>query len=285
MKYAFIEQHRQQFPVSRLCAVLGVSPSGYYAARGRQPSQRAQANQRLGVHIRIAHRASRQTYGYRRIQQELRAQGLTVGRHRIARLMRQMGLRVKARRPYKRTTRANPGHPVASNRLQRDFTARQPNQKWVADITYIATQQGWLYLAVVMDLFSRKIVGWSMDTRLKTDLVANALHMALRQRRPQANLLHHSDRGSQYTSADYQRLLTRHGITVSMSRSGNCYDNAAIESFFATLKTECADHRFATRQAARTALFDFIECWYNRARRHSTLAYLSPEAFERAAHP
>lgn len=285
MKYAFIEQHRQLFPVSRLCAVLGVSPSGYYAARGRQPGQRSQANQRLALHIRVAHRASRQTYGYRRIYHELRAQGMTVGRHRIARLMRELGVQAKGRRPYKRTTRANPQHPVASNHLQRDFSASQPNQKWVVDITYIATGQGWLYLAVVMDLFSRKIVGWSMDTRMKTDLVATALQMALRQRRPSSDLLHHSDRGSQYTSADYQRLLARHGITVSMSRSGNCYDNAAMESFFATLKTECADHRFPTRQDARTALFDFIECWYNRARRHSTLGYLSPEAFEQAAHP
>lgn len=284
MKYAFIEQHRQLFPVSRMCTVLGVWPSGYYAARGRPASRRSQANQRLALHIRVAHRASRQTYGYRRIYHELRAQGMVVGRHRIARLMRQLELRVKARHPYKRTTHANPQHPVATNRLQRDFTASQPNQKWVVDITYIATGQGWLYVAVIMDLFSRKIVGWAMDARMKTDLVADALRMALQQRRPQADLLHHSDRGSQYTSADYQRLLARHGIIVSMSRSGNCYDNAAMESFFATLKTECADHRFATRQDARTALFDFIECWYNRSRRHSTLNYLSPDMFERAAH-
>jgi putative transposase len=284
MKYAFIEQHRQLYPVLRLCAVLGVSPSAYYAARGRQPSRRAQANQRLALHVRVAHRASRQTYGYRRIYHELRAQGMVVGRHRIARLMRQLDLRVKARRPYKRTTRAHPGQPVATNLLQRDFTASQPNQKWAVDITYIATQQGWLYLAVVMDLFSRTIVGWSMDVRMQTDLVATALQMALRQRRPSSDLLHHSDRGSQYTSAHYQRLLASHGITVSMSRSANCYDNAAMESFFATLKTECADHRFPTRQDARTALFDFIECWYNRSRRHSTLGYLSPDAFEQAAH-
>jgi putative transposase len=165
--------------------------------------------------------------------------------------------------------------------LDRDFKAEQPDQKWVADITYIATDQGWLYLATVMDLFSRKIIGWSMQPRMKTDLVADALKMALARRRPDAGLLHHSDRGSQFTSIDYQKLLAAHDIQVSMSRTGSCYDNAAMESFFATLKTECVDQRYATRQEARACIFDYIEVWYNRRRRHSSLEYLSPEAYER----
>lgn len=281
MKFRFIEQHRHQFPVVRMCAVLGVSPSGYYAFRKRRPSRRARENQRLLVHIRAIHRASRATYGYRRIYHELREQGMMCSRHRIARLMRRAGLRVKSRRPYKVTTRANPRHPVADNLLDRDFQADQPDRKWVADITYIATDQGWLYLATVMDLFSRRIVGWSMQPRMKTDLVADALKMALARRRPDAGLLHHSDRGSQFTSADYQKLLAAHGIQVSMSRTGNCYDNAVMESFFATLKTECVDRRYATRQEARACIFDYIEVWYNRCRRHSSLEYLSPEAYER----
>jgi putative transposase len=280
VKYRFIEQHRDQFPVTRLCEVLGVSTSGYYAARQRQPSKRAQMDERLLVHIRAVYRASRGTYGYRRIYHELRAQLLGCSQHRIARLMRQAGLRAKSRRPYKITTRGNPRHPIAENLLARDFTAARPNQKWVADITYIATGQGWLYLATVMDLFSRQIVGWSMDVRMQTDLVKHALEMALLRRCPEVGLLHHSDRGSQYTSADYQSLLADHGIQVSMSRAGNCYDNAAMESFYATLKTECVDHRFATRQLARAAIFDYIEVWYNRHRRHSSLGYLSPAAFE-----
>jgi len=260
---------------------LGVSPSGYYPFRKRRPSHRARENQRLLVHIRAIHRASRETYGYRRIYHELREQGIVCSRHRIARLMRQAGLRGKSRRPYKVTTRANPRHPVADNLLDRDFQADQPDRKWVADITYIATDQGWLYLATVMDLFSRRIVGWSMQPRMKTNLVADALKMALARRRPDAGLLHHSDRGSQFTSADYQKLLAAHGIQVSMSRTGNCYDNAVMESFFATLKTECVDRRYATRQEARACVFDYIEVWYNRRRRHSSLDYLSPEAYER----
>lgn len=184
MKFAFIDQHRYAFPVWRLCQVLSVSPSGYYAAQTRPPGQRERENRRLLVYIRLAHRASRETYGYRRMTHELRAQGVACGRHRVARLMRQAGLRVKARRPYKVTTRSHPRLPVADNVLDRDFTAAQPNQKWVADITYIATDQGWLYLATVMDLFSRKIVGWSMNPRLKTELVRDALTMAVLQRCP-----------------------------------------------------------------------------------------------------
>jgi putative transposase len=281
MKFAFIDKHRTMFPVRRMCQVLGVSPSGYYAAQTRSASPRERENCRLLVQIRVAHRTSRETYGARRMVHELRAQGVVCGRHRAARLMRQAGLRVKARHPYKITTRPHPRLPVADNVLGRDFTANQPNQKWVADITYITTHQGWLYLATVMDVFSRKIVGWSMNPRLKAELVSDALKMAMQHRRPQAGLLHHSDRGSQYASREYQTLLAEHGIVVSMSRTGNCYDNAMMESFFATLKTECVDRCYDTREEARTCLFEYIEVWYNLSRRHSALGYLSPNAFER----
>ena len=281
MKIRFIEQHRIQFPVKRMCTVLGISTSGYYASRKRGLSRRDRENNRLLVHIQVVHRASRETYGYRRMYHELKAQGVACSRHRVARLMRQAGLRVKARRPYKVTTRRDPHHPVAENILDRDFTAKQPDEKWVTDFTYVATGQGWLYLATVMDLFSRRIVGWSMNRRMKTDLVKDALEMALHRRCPGAGLLHHSDRGRQYTSAEYQKILAEHGIRVSMSRTGNCYDNAVMESFYATLKTECVVRRYATRHEARACLFDYIEVWYNRRRRHSSLGYLSPEVFER----
>ncbi|MCI0556584.1 MAG: IS3 family transposase [Anaerolineae bacterium] len=280
MKFAFIDQHRHELPVRRLCQVLEVSASGYYAAGKREESQRARENRRLLIHSRLVHRASRETYGYRRIVHERRAQGVVCGRHRVARLMRQAGLRVKARHPYKVTTHSHPRLSVADNVLDRDFSATQLNQKWMADITYLATDQGWLYLATVMDLFSRKIVGWSMNPRLETELVSDALKMALFQRCPQAGLLHHSDRGSQYASHDYQALLAQHGIQVSMSRTGNCYDNAVMESFFATLKTECVDWCYATRDEARACLFDYIEVWYNLRHRHSALGYLSPLEFE-----
>jgi transposase InsO family protein len=283
MKFAFIAQQRQRFTVTAMCRVLSVSSSGYYAAQQRQTSRRSQENQRLLLHMRLIHRVSRGTYGYRRLYHELREQGIGCGRHRIARLMRQNDLHVKYRRPYKRTTQASLGRLATPNLLAQDFMASAVNQKWVADMTYIPTAEGWLYLAVVMDLFSRQIVGWSMDVRMKTTLVSDALHMACLKRRPSNNLLHHSDRGSQYTSHAYQKLLAHYGFQVSLSRSGNCYDNAAMESFFATLKTECLDKRFSTRDAARVALFEFIELWYNSRRRHSTLGYLSPQAFERQA--
>jgi transposase InsO family protein len=195
--------------------------------------------------------------------------------------MRQDGLRALQRQRYKQTTSANPRLPVAPNLLNQEFTAQSPDQKWLADFTYIATAQGWLYLAAVLDVCSRQIVGWSMSERQKTSLVEDALKMALARRCPDVGLLHHSDRGSQYASGDYQKLLARERIQVSMSRSGNCYDNAMMESFFATLKTECVDRRYATRQEARAAIFDYIERWYNRRRRHSSLGYLSPTEFER----
>ena len=281
MKFAFIAKHAKEVSVKLMCRVLGVSRSGYYAWKDRPPSQCAQENTYLLGLIRRFHKRSRQTYGSPRIWTDLRDEmGIRCSRKRVARLMRANNIRARRRRRYKVTTRAAANRPVAPNLLDQDFTATRPNEKWLADITYIDTDEGWLYLASILDVFSRRIVGWSMGTRLYRQLVENALHMAVGQRRLEADLLHHSDRGSQFTSQDYRALLKTHGITVSMSRTGNCYDNAMKESFFATLKTECADGRFPTRRAARQAIFEYIELWYNRKRRHSALGYLSPEAYE-----
>ena len=281
MKYAFMADQQEQYPVRLMCRVLGVSSSGYYAWRKRGPSQRARENAALLDQIRAIFKRSRETYGSPRIQAELNAQGIACSRGRIARLMRQNGLKARCRRRYRVTTKVDQRHPVAANVLNRNFTAQGANQKWLADITYVDTRQGWLYLAAVLDVFSRRIVGWSMQKRMTKALVIDALRMALFQREKTDGLLHHSDRGSQYTSADYQDLLQSRGITVSMSGTGNCYDNAMMESFFATLKTECVTHRYPTRDLARRDIFEFIELWYNRQRRHSSLGYLSPLAFER----
>jgi putative transposase len=281
MRYRFIHTHHGEFDIKTMCRTLEVSRSGYYAWRSRQPSRRSQANQQLVEEIRQVHQTSRQTYGSPRVHAELKARGIECNHKRVARLMHVHGIQAKQRRRYKITTRANPRRPVAENLLKRDFTAGRPNQKWVADITYVSTHDGWLYLATVLDIFSRKIVGWSMSDRLKTNLVEDALQMALDRRQPQPGLLHHSDRGSQYTSIDYQALLERHHIRVSMSGTGNAYDNAMMESFFATLKTECVDRRYATRTEARLAIFEYLEVFYNNQRRHSSLGYLSPVAFER----
>jgi len=280
MRYGFIEAHRNDYAIKMMCRVLGVSRSGYYAWRSRPPSSRAQANQELLKHIKLVHQDSRQTYGSPRIHAELREQGLQCNQKRVARLMRLHGIQAKQRRRYKLTTRVNPRRAAAANLLNRHFKAEHVNQKWVADITYVSTHEGWLYLAVVLDVFSRQIVGWSMSNRLKTNLVADALKMALLQRQPPPGLIHHSDRGSQYTSRDYQALLSRHHIRASMSGTGNAFDNAMMESFFATLKTECVDRRFQTRSEARLTIFEYIEVFYNRQRRHSALGFLSPLRFE-----
>lgn len=278
-RYAFIARERTTWPVTRMCRVLAVSESGFYAWLKRTPSRRAQADVRLSLRVREVFARSRQTYGYLRIHAQLRAEGERVGKHRVARLMRQAGLRPRSLRRRRVTTRSNPTRPAAPNELAQDFRATGPNQKWLVDLTYLPTREGWLYLAGVLDVFSRRIVGWSMSTRLDQTLPGDALQMAIQQRgRPR---LHHSDRGAQYTSAEYLRLLT--GVTLSMSRTGHCYDNAMHESFWGTLKTECADHPFPTRAAARLALFDYIECWYNRQRLHSALGYRSPVAFEQAS--
>ena len=282
MRYAFIEEQRASYPVTRLCTALSVSRQGYYAWRERPPSQRAQADARLIEKIKQVHQRSGRTYGSPRIQAELRATGIRCSRRRIGRLMRQAGLVTRCRRRRKpRTTRSNPHHFKYANRLQRCFDAAAPNRKWVADITYVDTAEGWLYTAGIMDLYSRKIVGLAFDTHMETDLVERALHMALTERRPPPGLLHHSDQGSQYTSWDYTSILEGHQATISMSRRGECLDNAPMESFWGTLKAECADARFATVAQAKAHLFAYTMGWYNRQRRHSALGYLSPEQYER----
>lgn len=285
MRYRFIQAEKASYPVEVLCQVLAVARSGYYAWCRRPVSVRTQQNQWLMTHIRTCYQASRGRYGSPRIHQDLRAQGVCVGRHRVARLMRLQGLRsVSRRRAWKRSGIAG-SEVVAANTLRRAFAATRPNEKWVSDITYVPTRQGWLYVAVLMDLYSRRIVGWAMDDQMTTTLTLSALEMALQQRPVSVGLLHHSDRGSQYGAMAYQQRLATRGIRCSMSRPGNCWDNAVVESFFATLKTELlsAEPTYRTRQEARTAIFEYVEGFYNRTRRHSTLGYLSPAEFERRA--
>lgn len=280
MKYQFIQAQRPFYPVRRLCQMLAVSPSGYYAFLKRPASQPQADEAQLVERIRAISQRSRATYGSPRITAELRDQGQGCNHKRIERLMRLHGIRATAPRRSVRTTDSRHERPVAPNVLAQQFEASAPDRVWTADITYIDTAEGWLYLAVVMDLFSRRIVGWSMAEHMRVDLVEQALDMALAGRERLEGLLHHSDRGSQYASQAYQDRLVTAGIQVSMSRQGNCYDNAVQESFFGTLKCECASQRYASRAAARTSLFDYIEVWYNRQRRHSALGYLSPDQFE-----
>lgn len=281
MKYRFIKDHQVEFPVMRMCKVLTVSRSSYYAWRDRPPSQRELANQALVEQIQDIHQNSRETYGSPRIHAELVEKGVKCSRCRVERLMKKHGLSPKQCKRYQKTTDSKHRYPVAANILGQNFDAQRPNEKWVADISYIWTQEGWLYLAAVLDLYSRKVVGWAMDDNLEASLVEQALHMALIRRCPEAGLLHHSDRGSQYASLTYQALLQTHEVLVSMSRTGNCYDNAVMESFFGTLKTELIYHQlYKTRAEAIADVFEYIEVWYNRQRRHSTLGYLSPDNFE-----
>jgi len=282
MTFQFIDEQRQQFPVARLCAALDVSASGYYAWRQRPVSARARANQELLARIRAIQAHSRRTYGSPRVHAELRAQGVCCNRKRVARLMREHGLRAKMSKRYRGTTVSQHELPVAPNRLQRMFWAARANEKWVSDITYVPTAEGWLYLAAEMDLHSRAIVGWSMSDSLSSTLTQDALQMAIARRQPESGLLHHSDRGIQYASTAYQTLLAAHQIVPSMSARGNCYDNAAMESFFGTLKAELInDQHYRTRAEARQDIFQYIEVFYNRQRRHSALGYLSPAEFER----
>lgn len=283
MKYQFIAAHREEFEIKVMCRVLGVSRSGYYAWRNRPTSARKMADQALSQHIKEIHQQSRQTYGSPRIQVELAEQGVNCSGKRVARLMRQEEVVAKQSRKFKvSTTDSAHPYPVAPNLLDQDFTTSQPNEKWLADITYIPTAEGWLYLAVVLDLYSRRIVGWAMRDNLERHLVIAALQMALQRRQPSSGLLHHSDRGSQYASDDYQALLTQHQIRCSMSRKGNCYDNAPTESFFGTLKTELVHHcDYQTKAEAKTDIFEYIEVFYNRTRRHSALSYQSPVNFEK----
>jgi putative transposase len=281
MKYQFIAQHQPEYPIKTMCRVLEVAESGYYAWRRRTPSRRSQENTVLGERIVQLYHANRQVYGSPRIHAALHAEGKRCGRKRVARLMRARGLSATLPRHRTRTTDSRHEHPVAPNLLERDFTADAPNTKWVADITAIWTMEGWLYLAVVLDIFSRMVVGWAMDTHREAVLVESALQMALARRHPEPGLLHHSDRGSQYTCQDYQALLARCGIVVSMSRKGDCYDNALMESFNGTLKTECVEREsYQTRSQARRSIFEYLEAFYNRQRLHSSLGYVSPVVYE-----
>jgi putative transposase len=277
-----MENHSQQFPVDLMCEVLRVSRSGYYAWRQRAPSPQADRRVQLTQQIQKAHQASRQRYGSPRVHAELQAQGTSCSKNTVAKLMRQGGIRSKMQRRFVvRTTDGRHGHPVAENRLNQQFERSLPNQAWVADMTYIQTTEGWLYLAAVLDICSRKIVGWATADHLRAELPATALRMALTHRDSPKGLLHHSDRGVQYACDDYQQLLRAHGITPSMSRTGNCYDNAMMESFFGTLKTELTHHEtYSTREEARESLFEYIEVFYNRQRRHSALDYRSPNEYE-----
>lgn len=281
MRYQYIREHRQEFSIKRMCQLLGVTRSGYYAWQTERAGLREVENRVLVEQIRVEYKLSRQTYGSPRIWARLVRQGIACGRHRVARLMRREGIRPpKRHRRYPVTTQRQPGVIPAPNRLNQDFSATTANTKWVSDFTYIDTAEGWLYLAIILDLFSRKVVGWAMSAHMNTALVETALRMALQTRQPDASLLHHSDQGSQYTSADYLSTLANLNIQLSMSRVGNCYDNAVAESFFGTLKTECVTNQFATHTFARTTIFEYIEVWYNRKRLHSTLGYLSPVEFE-----
>jgi putative transposase len=281
--YRLIDAEKTNYPVSLLCRVLGVSRSGYYDWRDRPLSKRARNNESLSEKIREIHHRSRGTYGYPRVHAELRALGVRCNRKRVARLMRKDRLQgcIRGRR-RKRTTRQDPLAIPAPDLVERNFVAMAPNKLWTADITYLLTEEGFLYLAFILDVYSRKVVGWSMANHLRSELVAAALEMALRRRNPSAGLIHHSDRGVQYTALSFGKKLEEAGITPSMSRVGSALDNAISESFVSTLKCEIGTSRYPTRQAARTSVFEFIELFYNRERRHSSLGYLSPSEYEQA---
>ena len=282
MRYQCIDRHRTQYPIRMMCGALKVSRSGYYARRTRPESDRNITDRALTQAIRGIYRDSKGVYGAPKICAELKAQGYHHGRHKIARLMRLAGLMGCPQRRFKVTTQSDPSHPVAKNLLQQNFTTKAPNHRWASDITYIDTQQGWLYLAIVMDLYSRRIVGWSMDRWISRHLAIDALTMALDARLPEELLIHHSDRGAQYTSDDFRSELDKHGIQCSMSGRGNCYDNAVVESFFGLLKRERVNRRrYRTRDEARADIFDYIECFYNRKRRHGYVGNISPVDFEK----
>ena len=283
MKFQFINDHKEHWPVRTLCRVLGVSPAGYYAWRSRPDSARAVANRELLEHVQRLYAQHRGRYGSPRLYVALRAEGRGVSRGRVERLMRQRGIRATASRRFRPvTTDSRHGLPVAPNLLEQRFVASAPNQVWLADITYVPTGEGWLYLAAVLDLATRKVVGWAMRNHLRSELTEAALLMAIQRQRPAPGLTHHSDRGGQYASGEYRKLLTGAGMKASMSRTGNCYDNAPMESFFHTLKVELVHQwRWATRDEARRDLFAYMEGSYNRQRIHSALGYLTPEQAER----
>jgi putative transposase len=284
MRFQLIDAAKKEFPVQRMCKVLGVSQSGYFAWKDRPACRRQHEDMVLLAHVRSAFSLSNETYGSPRMTRELQDQGLRVGRRRTARLMRENGLRARQKRRFKRTTDSLHAFPVAPNLIDQDFSADHPDEKWGADISYLWTREGWLYLAVVVDLFARRVVGWAVSDRLHKELALEALRKALAIRRPEAGLIHHSDRGSQYCSIDYQAELRRHGILISMSGKGNCYDNAMVETFFKTLKSELVWRTvFQTRAEARQSIGRYIDGFYNPVRRHSALDFVSPAQFERLA--
>jgi len=279
--FAFIDAEKANFPVAALCRVFEVTRQGYYAFAKRLPSQRERDDAALHERVRAVHEQSRGRYGSPRVLHTLRRDGLRVSKRRVERAMRGLGLVARRRRRFRVTTAADARHAVEPNLLARDFTAQRPNERWVTDITYVWTDEGWCYLAVILDLYSRAVVGWALDATLATTLPLRAFDAALRRRSPSAGLLHHSDRGCQYTSADYRKALRELGVTVSMSRKGNCWDNAVAESFFSTLKTELiADRRWRSRLELRTEVFEYIEAFYNRRRLHSSLGYKTPAEVE-----
>ncbi|CAH0447576.1 IS3 family transposase ISBxe1 [Ralstonia syzygii subsp. syzygii] len=286
MKYAWIERHRRQWPVSLSCQVLGVSPSGYHARKAREIGdpgrpRRSISDDALLVHIRAIHAEVKGEYGWPRVWKELLTRGIRVGKDRVRKLMKLHGIKARTKRKFKATTDSNHNLPVAENLLQRDFSPAQPDQVWSTDITYIATDEGWLYLTVFIDLFSRQVVGWSLKPHMRTKLVANALRMAWFRRRPAQGLIVHSDRGSQYCGHEFQDLLKQYGMRSSMSRKGNCWDNSPIESLWGSLKVaRLHGRRFATRREAMDEVIDWLG-FYNHRRLHSTLGYLSPMQFER----
>ena len=284
MRFRFIEENHTVVPTERLCKIMNVSSRGYRAYRSRPISQRQREDMVLLAHIREQHRLSLNSYGRPRMTEELKELGLKVGHRRVGRLMRQNDIAIVRTRKHKATTDSNHSFNIAPNLLNRNFAADRPNRKWVVDISYIWTREGWLYLAVVLELYSRRVIGWAVSNRMKRDLAIRALNMAIALRRPPKGCIHHSDRGSQYCSHDYQKLLRQHGFKVSMSGKGNCYDNAVMETFFKTIKAELIwRHSWQTRRAAEIAIFEYINGFYNPRRKHSALGWESPLAFERKA--
>jgi putative transposase len=284
VRFRFVEENLGTIPIERLCRIMNISPRGFRAFRSRPISQRQRKDMVLLAHIREQHHLSLGSYGRPRMTEELKELGLEVGHRRVGRLMRQNSISVIRTRKHKVTTDSNHKFNIAPNLLNRNFTADRPNQKWVVDISYVWTREGWLYLAVVLDLYSRRVIGWAVSNRMKRDLAIRALNMAIALRRPPKGCIHHSDRGSQYCSHDYQKILRQHGFEVSMSGKGNCYDNAAMETFFKTIKAELIwRHSWQTRRAVEVAIFEYINGFYNPRRRHSALGWKSPLAFERIA--
>lgn len=276
-----MDQHRSCHGVQKMCQVIGASRSGYYRWKKLPHGKRQKENEKILMEIKESHKNSRRAYGSPRITNELQTKGIKCGKNRVARIMKVHGIVAKTAKKFKATTNSNHNLPVSENLLNQNFTAEKPNTVWVSDITYIPTLEGWLYLAVILDLYSRQVIGWAMSNRLTSGFVIKALHQAIGRRKPGTDCVFHSDQGVQYASADFRDVLKAYGFIQSMSRKGNCYDNAVAESFFHTLKTEHVyDYRYETRSEARQSIFEYIEMFYNRQRRHSTLGYRSPVSFE-----